>query len=151
MLEKPDCLFCQIIKEQKNLIYQDKFTAAFLDIFPVEKAHILVVPKKHSDTWLETDKADLIATNVTAQKLAKKLLNIFPNKIQGFNIVINNGKIASQMVFHFHIHVIPKFNANQGFEIIHKRNENEMKQLEMTRKILKENLNERENKYEKKY
>ncbi|MDQ7983203.1 MAG: HIT family protein [Spiroplasma sp.] len=145
MLEKPDCLFCQIIKDKENLIYQDKNTAAFLDIFPVEKAHILVVPKKHSDTWLATDEGDLIATNITAQKLAKKLLKVFPNKIQGFNIVINNGKIANQVVFHFHIHVIPKFNANQGFEIIHKENDAEMKELEITRKILKENLNERGN------
>jgi diadenosine tetraphosphate (Ap4A) HIT family hydrolase len=49
-MEKDNCLFCKIIKENKDLIYQDQDTAAFLDIFPIEKGHILVVPKKHYNT-----------------------------------------------------------------------------------------------------
>lgn len=144
MKEKADCLFCQIIKEGRDLIYQDENTAAFLDIFPVEKAHILVVPKNHSDTWLTASEADISATNITAQRIAKKLLTIFPNQIKGFNIIVNNGREANQMVFHFHIHVIPKFNVEQGFQTKHVRNEQAIKQLPETRKLLQENLNRKE-------
>lgn len=144
MKEKADCLFCQIIKEGRDLIYQDENTAAFLDIFPVEKAHILVVPKNHSDTWLTASEEDISATNITAQRIAKKLLTIFPNQIKGFNIIVNNGREANQMVFHFHIHVIPKFNVEQGFQIKHVRNEQAMQQLPETRKLLQENLNRKE-------
>lgn len=144
MQTKADCLFCQIIKDNKDLIYQDENTAAFLDIFPVEKAHILVVPKSHSDTWIETSETDISATNITAQRIAKKLLTIFPNQIKGFNIIVNNGREANQMVFHFHIHVIPKFNVNQGFQIQHIKNENAIKNLAETRKLLQENLKRKE-------
>lgn len=144
MKEKDDCLFCQIIKKGQDLIYQDETTAAFLDIFPVEKAHILVVPKNHSDTWLAASEEDISATNITAQRIAKKLLTIFPNQIKGFNIVVNNGREANQMVFHFHIHVIPKFNVDQGFQIKHVHNEQAMQQLAQTRKLLQENLNRKE-------
>lgn len=144
MQEKTDCLFCQIIKNGSDLIYQDENTAAFLDIFPVEKAHILVVPKIHSDTWIETHESNISATNITAQRIAKKLLKIFPNQIKGFNIIVNNGREANQMVFHFHIHVIPKFESSQGFQIKHTKNETEMKNLSQTRKLLKENLNRKE-------
>lgn len=144
MQEKADCLFCKIIKENKDLIYQDENTAAFLDIFPVEKAHILVVPKNHSDTWIETSEEDISATNISAHRIAKKLLTIFPNQIKGFNIIINNGREANQMVFHFHIHVIPKFNVDQGFQIKHVKNQYEIQHLEETRKLLQENLNRKE-------
>lgn len=144
MKEKADCLFCQIIKDGRDLIYQDEKTAAFLDIFPVEKAHILVVPKNHSDTWLAASEEDISATNITAQRIAKKLLTIFPNQIKGFNIIVNNGREANQMVFHFHIHVIPKFNVDQGFQIKHVRNEQAIQQLAETRRLLQENLNRKE-------
>lgn len=144
MQEKLDCLFCQIIKNGTDLIYQDENTAAFLDISPVEKAHILVVPKNHSDTWIETNETDLSATNITAQKIAKKLLKIFPNQIKGFNVIVNNGKSAGQMIFHFHIHVIPKFNINQGFQTKHIANENEVKKINETRKLLKESLSRKD-------
>lgn len=140
MQEKADCLFCKIIKDETDLIYQDEMTAAFLDIFPVEKAHILVVPKNHSDTWLETSETNISAVNITAQKIAKKLLTIFPNQIKGFNIIVNNGREANQMVFHFHIHVIPKFNTNQGFQIKNIKNEYEIEHLSETRKLLQEKL-----------
>ena len=144
MEEKTDCCFCEIIKNGKDLIYQDENTAAFLDISPIAKAHILVVPKVHSDTWITTDEANISATNITAQRIAKKLLTIFPNKIKGFNLIINNGKEANQMVFHFHIHVIPKFNANQGLQIKHKINENAKSELANIRKILQEKLTRKE-------
>lgn len=142
--EKTDCLFCQIIRDGKDLIYQDENTAAFLDIFPLEKGHILVVPKVHSDTWIETSEANISAVNITAQQIAKKLLKIFPNQIKGFNTIINNGKEANQMIFHFHVHVIPKFHENKGFQVKHIVNENEIENLNQTRKLLREKLNWKE-------
>lgn len=140
MQEKKDCLFCQIINKGVDLIYQDENTAAFLDIKPVEKAHILVVPKIHSNTWIETSEENIKFVNVTAWKLAHKLLDIFPGTIKGFNIITNNGKEASQTVFHFHIHIIPKFEAHKGFQIKQEISENEVVCLSETRKLLQEKL-----------
>lgn len=137
---KANCLFCKIIKEKKDLIYEDHDTAAFLDIYPVEKGHILVVPKKHYDTWLETSPNDICATNLTAQKIAKQLLEIFPNEIKGFNIITNNGKEAHQMIFHYHLHLIPKLNANQGFKVVHETNTKAQENLEATKTLLQEKL-----------
>lgn len=144
MQTKSECLFCEIIKDETNLIYQDQNTAAFLDAFPVSKGHILVVPKNHADTWIQTSETDISTTNITAQKIAKKLLKIFPNEIKGFNILINNGREANQMIFHFHIHVIPKFSPTQGLQIKHTRDENEIRNLIQTRKILQDSLNKEE-------
>lgn len=145
MQKKIECLFCEIIKDEKNLIYQDEKTAAFLDTFPVSKGHILVVPKDHSDTWIETSETNISATSITAQKIAKKLLKIFPNQIKGFNILINNGRDANQMIFHFHIHIIPKISANQGLQIKHTRDDEEIRNLMQTRKILQDSLNKKDN------
>ncbi len=139
-MEKDNCLFCKIIKENKDLIYQDQDTAAFLDIFPIEKGHILVVPKKHYNTWLETSPNDIAASNITVQKIAKNLLKIFPNQIKGFNIITNNGKEAHQMIFHYHIHLIPKFNVNQGFKVLHETNIQARDSLNETRTLLQEKL-----------
>ncbi|MGL5268490.1 MAG: HIT family protein [Spiroplasma sp.] len=144
MQTKSDCLFCEIIKEEKDLIYQDENTVAFLDIFPVSKGHILIVPKNHADTWIETSEADISATNITAQKIAKQLLKFFPNQIKGFNILINNGREANQMVFHFHIHVIPKIDDDKGLQIKHSIDKKEKENLEQTRKLLQATLNKKD-------
>lgn len=135
-----DCLFCKIVKENKDLIYQNQNIAAFLDIFPIEKGHILIVPKKHYDTWIETSPDDIAATNIATQEIAKKLLTIFPDEIKGFNIIINNGKEAHQMIFHYHVHLIPKFDINKGFKVLHQISPDAKNTLNELRSLLQKNL-----------
>ena len=107
-LNKISCIFCKIINNElpSLKIYEDKTVLAFLDINPINIGHTLVVPKKHFRNIY--DLPEEITTHVT--KIAKKISIAF-KKIgtDGTNISINNEKAAGQIIFHFHIHVIPRF------------------------------------------
>ena len=108
-----DCIFCKIIngKIPASNIYEDAYVIGFLDIMPANKGHCLVVPKKHSQTLIEMDDKDLAATIMAAKKVAKALSLSFGNA--SFNLVMNNGKEAGQIVNHAHIHLIPRFQKDR--------------------------------------
>ena len=108
-----DCVFCKIVngKIPAAKVYEDREVIGFLDIMPANKGHCLVVPKKHSSTLLEMSDADLIATIKAAKKIARALSLSFGNG--SFNIVMNNGKEAGQLVNHAHIHLIPRFQKDR--------------------------------------
>ncbi len=104
-----DCLFCKIIsgKLPSEKIYEDEHTFAFLDIHPVNKGHTLVVPKKHLENIYEIDAESFSAVMKTVHYLTpyiKTALNA-----DGVNIGMNNGTAAGQLVFHAHVHIIPRF------------------------------------------
>lgn len=110
-----DCLFCKIIKNEisSNKIYEDEEILAFLDINPVNKGHTLVVPKKHYRNLYETPDNTLCRIILATKKLAlhiKEKLNA-----DGINIMINNDQDAGQIIFHTHIHIVPRFK-NDGFK-----------------------------------
>lgn len=105
-----DCIFCKIINKEipGKIIYEDAICLAFLDISQTTKGHTLVIPKKHYQNFLEVDHETLQHMTVITQKLAKKIVhNVAAN---GCNIITNAGLEAGQTVFHFHIHIIPRFN-----------------------------------------
>lgn len=108
-----DCIFCKIIngKIPAAKVYEDDKVVSFLDIMPANKGHCLVVPKNHSQTLVDMDDADLVATINAAKKVAKALSLSFGNA--SFNIVMNNGKEAGQVVNHAHIHLIPRFQKDR--------------------------------------
>ena len=108
-----DCIFCKIIdgKIPAAKVYEDGLTVSFLDIMPANKGHCLVVPKKHSQTLAEMEDNDLVAMIKTAKKVARALSLSFGNG--SFNIVMNNGKEAGQVVNHSHIHIIPRFQKDR--------------------------------------
>lgn len=113
-----DCLFCKIIAGEipATKIYEDEKTFAFLDINPVNPGHTLIVPKKHSENIFDIEKQDLCAIAETSKKIAqaiKKGLN--PD---GINIINNNQPAAGQVIFHYHTHIIPRFE-NDGFKHWH--------------------------------
>jgi len=103
-----NCIFCKISKGEIpcNKIYEDKLTLAFLDINPVNIGHTLIIPKKHFENIYDVPED----TVTHIMKVAKKI-SIAIKKLgsDGINIGINNGKAAGQIVFHFHIHIIPRF------------------------------------------
>lgn len=105
-----NCIFCKIINKEipSKIIYEDTICLAFLDISQTTKGHTLVIPKKHYQNFLEVDSDTLQHMTVITQKLAKKIVhNVSAN---GCNILTNAGLEAGQTVFHFHIHIIPRFN-----------------------------------------
>ena len=108
-----DCVFCKIIagKIPAAKVYEDKDVVSFLDIMPANKGHCLVVPKQHSQTLIDMEEDDLSATIKAAKKIARALSLSFGNG--SFNIVMNNGKEAGQVVNHSHIHIIPRFQKDR--------------------------------------
>ena len=108
-----DCIFCKIVegKIPSAKIYEDSYVIGFLDIMPANKGHCLVVPKKHSATLVEMEDKDLAATILAAKKVAKAMSLSFGNG--SFNLVMNNGKEAGQLVNHAHIHLIPRFQKDR--------------------------------------
>ena len=108
-----DCVFCKIVegKIPAAKIYEDAHVISFLDIMPANKGHCLVVPKRHAQTLIEMDDDDLTATIKAAKKVARALSLSFGNG--SFNLVMNNGKEAGQLVNHAHIHLIPRFKKDR--------------------------------------
>src|SRR3989338_68641 len=108
-----ECIFCRIVggKIPSAKIYEDSYVMGFLDIMPANKGHCLIVPKKHAATLVEMEDKDLAATMLAAKKIARALSLSFGNA--GFNMVMNNGKEAGQLVNHAHIHLIPRFQKDR--------------------------------------
>lgn len=127
-----ECIFCSIAggKIPASKIYEDKNIMSFLDIMPANKGHCLVVPKKHYETLLDISDEDLKNLILTAKNVAKALSLSIGNG--SYNIVMNNGKEAGQMVAHAHIHIIPRFKGDRlRLKWSHKKyDEKEMKEIQ---------------------
>ena len=108
-----DCIFCRIVagKIPAAKVYEDGKVIGFLDIMPANKGHCLVVPKQHAQNLLEMHDEDLAATIKAAKNIARALSLSFGNG--SFNIVMNNGKEAGQVVNHAHVHIIPRFQKDR--------------------------------------
>ena len=107
------CIFCKIVKGEipAAKVYEDDNTISFLDIMPANKGHCLVVPKKHYETFLDIDESNLENLMKATKKVAKALSLSIGNG--SYNIVMNNGRIAGQLVPHAHIHIIPRFKGDR--------------------------------------
>ena len=105
-----DCLFCQIIAGEVNSykVYEDEYSFAILDIFPISPGHVLVMPKKHYHTLADMEEIEAANVFGTVVKIYKTLANLTPNN-DGFNVLRNNGKGAGQEIEHVHFHIIPRF------------------------------------------
>lgn len=107
-----NCIFCKIIAGEipSNTIYEDDEFKVVLDVSPASKGHALILPKNHYADLYEIDE-DVAAD---AMKLAKKLAIHMTDvlKCDGFNLVQNNHEVAGQTVFHFHMHLIPRYNGD---------------------------------------
>jgi histidine triad (HIT) family protein len=108
-MTEPDCLFCGIIAGSipSQTIDSDERTVAFMDINPATPGHALVVPRVHSADLLEISSEDLTASALAAQRLAQRMKNVL--EADGINLINACGAAAWQTVFHFHIHVVPRY------------------------------------------
>ena len=109
MHSDPDCLFCGIVAGSipSEIIDSDERTVAFMDINPATPGHALVVPREHSADLLEIGEQDLSATVLAAQRLARRMKDVLDT--DGINLINACGAAAWQTVFHFHIHVVPRY------------------------------------------
>jgi histidine triad (HIT) family protein len=105
----PDCLFCKIVAGElpAAIVDEDERTIAFMDINPATRGHALVIPRRHTKDVLEIEADELAATILAAQRLAARM----PERLgaAGVNLLNSCGRAAWQTVFHFHIHVIPRY------------------------------------------
>jgi histidine triad (HIT) family protein len=108
-MRDPDCLFCKIIAGElpSQKLSEDELTYTFMDINPATRGHALVIPKVHAKDLLEIAPDDLAAVALAAQKLAQRA----PQRLgaDGVNLINSCGAAAWQTVFHFHVHVIPRY------------------------------------------
>ena len=108
-MRDPDCLFCKIAAGEipATRVREDERTIAFMDINPATRGHLLVIPREHSTDLLEVGGEDLAACMAAAQELAGRL----GDKLgaDGVNVLNSCGRAAWQTVFHFHVHVIPRY------------------------------------------
>jgi histidine triad (HIT) family protein len=108
----PNCIFCKIIAGELpgQIVDSDERTIAFMDINPATRGHLLVVPRNHSRDLLEIDPEDLAAAALSAQRLARRVQDRLG--ADGVNLLNSRGSAAWQTVFHFHIHVIPRYDGD---------------------------------------
>ncbi len=113
-----NCIFCKIIAGEipSNTIYEDDDFKVILDVSPASKGHALILPKNHVADIFTIDE-DVAAK---AMKLAKKLATHMKEVLHcdGFNILQNNGEVAGQTVFHFHMHLIPRYKNAKNDDMI---------------------------------
>lgn len=112
-----DCIFCKIANGEipTNKVYEDEVVIAFLDMSQVTKGHTLLIPKKHIKNIFEYSSNDAGAVFKRIPLVANALKKAFPD-MQGLNLLNNNGEMASQSVFHSHVHLIPRFEGEaDGF------------------------------------
>ncbi len=108
-MSERDCIFCKIVAGElpATIVDQDESTVAFMDINPATRGHALVVPRTHSADLLSIDPRDLAAVASAAQRLAIRAKERL--KADGVNVINSCGAAAWQTVFHFHVHVIPRY------------------------------------------
>lgn len=113
-----DCIFCKIITGDipAEKVYEDDTTLAFLDIKPINPGHTLIIPKEHHENLFDIPNETAEKIIVTVKKIAEGIKTGLG--IENINIGMNNGSIAGQMVFHAHMHVMPR-HENDGYEMWH--------------------------------
>ncbi len=110
-----DCIFCKIVRNEIPAvkIYEDEHTLAFMDIQPNHRGHSLVIPKAHFENIHSLPAEDMCRVFLVAQKIATASRNSLD--ADGINIVMNNDSAAGQLVWHAHVHVIPRYNDDGGY------------------------------------
>ncbi|HEY3021147.1 MAG TPA: HIT domain-containing protein [Solirubrobacteraceae bacterium] len=110
MASDPDCLFCKIVAGEipSTRIDEDERTVAFMDINPATRGHALVVPREHTRDLLSIDQDELAAVAAAAKRLAARATERLG--ADGINLLNSCGPAAWQTVFHFHVHVIPRYD-----------------------------------------
>jgi histidine triad (HIT) family protein len=107
-----DCVFCRIVAGQipSTRVYEDGLTLAFMDIGQVNPGHVLVALKPHAENLYALDDSQAAAVQRTAARVARAIRDAFAPA--GLSVVQANGKAAGQTVFHYHVHLVPRYEGD---------------------------------------
>jgi histidine triad (HIT) family protein len=110
MARDPNCLFCRILAGElpATIVAEDERTVSFMDINPATRGHALVVPREHTPDLLSVGAEDLQAVALASRRLAARAREQLG--AEGVNLLNSTGSAAWQTVFHFHVHVIPRYD-----------------------------------------
>ncbi|HEU5120444.1 MAG TPA: HIT family protein [Candidatus Nitrosocosmicus sp.] len=108
-----NCIFCRIIQKDvpNAIIYENEKFLAFMDKYPINLGHTLIVPKQHYNNLLEMPTEIVGEMYSLVPTLAKAITSVINS--DGFNINQNNGKSANQIVPHVHVHIVPRYSAEK--------------------------------------
>jgi histidine triad (HIT) family protein len=108
----PDCIFCKILAGElpARIVDEDDLTVSFMDINPATRGHALVIPRRHARDLLSVAPEDLGAVAASARRLAARMSERLG--AAGVNLLNSCGAAAWQTVFHFHVHVIPRYDGD---------------------------------------
>jgi histidine triad (HIT) family protein len=108
----PDCIFCKIVAGEipSQIVAQDELTISFMDVAPATRGHALVIPRRHRRDLLEIGDDELTAAVMAAKRLAHRACERLG--ADGVNLINSCGPAAWQTVFHFHLHVIPRYEGD---------------------------------------
>jgi len=108
-----DCIFCKIAAGQipAKIIYSDDDVISFMDINPVARGHVLVVPRNHAEFIWQMAPRDLAAVGMALGRVTGALKEAL--QPEGLNVLQNNGSVAGQLVAHVHFHLIPRFTGDE--------------------------------------
>lgn len=111
-MKKDDCIFCKIANGEipSSTLYEDDDFRVFLDLAPASKGHALIVPKEHFDNLYELSDEKASKALVLAKKMISKMTAAL--NCDGFNVLQNNNECAGQTVYHFHMHLIPRYEGD---------------------------------------
>lgn len=125
LFQMSDCIFCKIVKGEipSAKVFENEHVVAFLDISQITKGHTLVIPKVHNENIFDLD-------GETARNLFEvvpQIANAIKADLQpaGINMLSNAGEAAGQEVFHFHMHLIPRYGKGDGFGAVWKSHQSE--------------------------
>ena len=128
------CLFCDILdgKKEGHFLYEDDSHVAFLDKYPIDFGHSLILPRKHYEKITDMTFEDVGAIFSLVPKIAKAILDA--TNADAFSIAQNNGRAAKQIIPHVHIHIIPRYN-NKGTVWTKRQISNDNDLSELAKKI----------------
>jgi histidine triad (HIT) family protein len=111
-MSDPHCIFCKIVAGElpATIVDEDERTIAFMDINPATHGHLLVIPRTHTRDLLSIDPDELVAVTGAAQRLGIHVKERL--QADGVNLINSCGAAAWQTVFHFHVHVIPRYESD---------------------------------------
>jgi len=131
-----NCIFCAIAEGRlpSYEIYQDEHFKVIMDRYPCATGHVLIMPKRHVADIYELNAEEAAGLMPLAQKVAEKMREVF--SMDGLNLLQNNGKAAGQVVDHFHLHLLPRYE-NDGIRFGGKPTDPPLEELERVAKMLK--------------
>ncbi|MCI4340750.1 MAG: HIT family protein [Thermoplasmata archaeon] len=129
--EGGECLFCAIAARRLpgHIVYEDAETVAFLDLFPWTRGHTLIVPRQHVDRLKDLPVPERAPFLGAVAEMCRRIERLAPD----YNIALNQGARAGQVVFHLHVHLIPRYGEANPFVGPHRTRLEETDALELTR------------------